>query len=126
MNSEPYSGWNNPKVLTLFAVIFLCGLACGAALWAMYVHSHMQPAPISMERLKAELHLNGEQRQAVDRELDEYAKYYQNIEEERQSVADQGKKNMLKVLTPDQQKRFLQLFQFPVTIPCQASATQSR
>lgn len=107
-------------MLVIFAVIFCCGLAAGAALMDLYVHNKIvrPAATLSTQQLEDELHMTAPQRQAITRELDEYAKYYQNIEEQRQSVAEQGKRNILNVLQPDQQKRFLQLFQFPTTPPC--------
>ena len=43
-------------------------------------------------------------------ELDDYAKYYQNIEEERQDVAEHGRRRILSVLNPEQQKLFRAMF----------------
>lgn len=83
-----------------------------------YVHMKLVRPGMTAHQLQDELHMTAQQRNAVDRELDEYAKYYQNIEEERQSVAEQGKRNILRVLTPDQQKRFVQIFRFPTSGPC--------
>ncbi len=38
--------------------------------------------------------------------LDDYGKFYQNIEDEREDVAEDGKKRILEVLTPDQRRLF--------------------
>jgi Spy/CpxP family protein refolding chaperone len=46
----------------------------------------------------------------VMKELDDYAKYYQNIEDEREDVALHGRQRIFQILTPEQQKRFRQLF----------------
>jgi hypothetical protein len=118
MSVDPDAGWHNRKVLIIFAVIFICGIACGGAVVDLYMHSKIMRTPPSVHKLEDDLHMNAEQRRAVEHELDEYAKYYQNIEEERESVAEQGKRNILRVLTPEQQKRFSQLFQFPTAAPC--------
>lgn len=124
MKANPDDGWHNPRVLGLFAVIFFCGLVCGAAAMNVYVHTIMvRPVPVvTARRLQDELHMSPEQRQEVDRVLDDYAKYFQNVEEQRESVAELGKQNILRVLKPDQQKRFLKIFQFPTAAPCAGAA----
>ena len=72
-----------------------------------------RPAPIAvrLNALKAQLNLSPQQEAVVTKELDDYAKYYQNIEEERMDVAQHGKQRILGVLTPQQQKRFVELFE---------------
>jgi hypothetical protein len=49
--------------------------------------------------------------------LDAYGKYYQNIEDEREDVAEHGKQRILSVLNPDQKKRFLDLLKNPALLP---------
>lgn len=124
MNSRLDSGWNNPKVWMILGVMFLCGTVCGCALGLYYMHGKVPRVPrYSITRLESELNMTPAQRQTIQRELDDYAKYYQNIEEERQSVAEQGKRNIKKVLNPEQQKRFEEMFHFPASVPCQTAAT---
>jgi hypothetical protein len=65
---------------------------------------------VDLAALKRQLHLTPEQEATVDRELDDYAKYYQNIEEEREDVAEHGVYRILAVLTPEQKHEFLRLF----------------
>ena len=84
-----------------------------------YFHSRME-APgkqsvqlVQLSRLKAELNLTPEQEKIVIKELDDYAKYYQNIEDEREDVAEHGRQRIIDVLTPDQKKRFKALFNQP-------------
>lgn len=38
--------------------------------------------------------------------LDDYGKFYQNIEDEREDVAEYGRRRILNALTPEQQIRF--------------------
>lgn len=112
-------GWSNPKVLTIFALIFLCGIATGAAVTRSYLHSRMQPPDntasmqaarrYGVQRLKTELNLSAAQEQTIMQVLDDYGKYYQNIEDEREDVAEHGRQRINDVLKPDQQKRFNQL-----------------
>ncbi len=114
------AGWSNPKVLAIVAVIFLCGAAVGSAVTRGYLHSKLFPPPqqqpieaarhLGLTRLKAELNLTPEQEKTVTKELDDYAKYYQNIEEQREDVAEHGKQRILDVLTDQQKKRFNEIF----------------
>jgi hypothetical protein len=60
--------------------------------------------------LKAELNLTPDQERVVTKVLDDYAKYYQNIEDERDDVAEHGKQRILDVLRPEQQKKFTKIF----------------
>jgi len=115
------TGWSNPKVLAVLAVIFVCGAAFGSAITRSYLHSHMfhprsdraieMARQVGLQRLKAALNLSPAQERTVTEVLDDYGKYYQNIEDEREDVAESGKQKILAVLTPDQKKRFKQIFE---------------
>ncbi len=117
------SGWSNPRVLTILAVIFLCGAAFGAAVTRGFLHAKMVPPTrqqsiqasqrVAMDKLKNELNLTREQEQTVDKVLDDYGKYYQNIEDEREDVAEHGRERILSILNDQQKKRFQQLFNAP-------------
>jgi hypothetical protein len=117
------AGWSNPKVLTILAIIFLCGAAFGSAVTRSYLHSRMFPPRqyqgldaarhFGLSHLKTELNLTPEQERVVTSVLDDYAKYYQNIEDEREDVADHGKQRILDVLNPEQQKKFSKIFGTP-------------
>jgi Spy/CpxP family protein refolding chaperone len=112
--------WSNPKVLTTLALLFLCGVTIGSALTRVYLHSHW-PAAVSntpaIERvrhvglgdLKQKLNLTPAQEQIITKILDDYGKFYQNIEDEREDVAAVGKQRILEALTPAQQQRFNEL-----------------
>ncbi|MBV9303928.1 MAG: hypothetical protein JOY62_14675 [Acidobacteriaceae bacterium] len=105
------AGWSNPKVLAIIALVFLCGAAVGSAVTRQYLHSRLFPAEhVRLDRLKAELNLTPEQEKVVTKELDDYAKYYQNIEEQREDVADLGRARIRQVLNEEQKKRFDELF----------------
>ena len=65
---------------------------------------------MGLSQLKDRLQLTQQQEEVVTKELDDYVKYYQNIEEEREDVAEHGKRRILSVLTPTQQKTFLEMF----------------
>lgn len=107
--------WSHPQVLTILAVVFVLGTAVGVTATHAWMHAHMmhRPAPLAvkLKELKSQLNLTAQQESVVTKELDDYAKYYQNIEEERTDVAQHGKQRILRVLTPQQQKRFIDLFE---------------
>jgi hypothetical protein len=115
------AGWSNPKVLAVLAVIFLCGAAFGSAITRSYLHARMfhprsdraieMARQVGLERLKTVLNLSPAQEHTVTAVLDDYGKYYQNIEDEREDVAELGKQRILAVLTPDQKKQFKQIFE---------------
>lgn len=115
------AGWANPKILGLFALVFFLGTAVGATVVRIYLHTVVKPEvhviakaeASSVEVLSKELNLTSEQRAVVMQVLDDYAKYYQNLEADRENVSDHGKRRIMSVLTPEQQKRFLEIFTSP-------------
>ena len=70
--------------------------------------SHM-----NLELLKSKLQLTPEQEHFVTQELDDYSKYYQNIEDERRDVAEHGRQRILNRLTDEQKRKFNDLFGEP-------------
>jgi hypothetical protein len=113
-------GWANPKVLVIFAMIFVCGAAFGCALTRSYLHARFHPPPpglrqhfgmdaaqhIGLKGLAEVLNLTPDQEKTVMKELDDYAKYYQNLEDQRDDVAALGKERILQVLNREQKKKF--------------------
>jgi Spy/CpxP family protein refolding chaperone len=93
-------------------LVFLCGAALGAAFTRTFLHNRVAGAQTaaSLQNLTEKLQLTPEQQRVVLQELDDYAKYFQNIEEERQDVAEHGRERILRVLNPEQQKKFKALF----------------
>jgi hypothetical protein len=125
MQRQNEPGWSNPKVLTIFAFIFLCGMAAGGAAMRGYLHGKMavrdpHVLPIESARrfglqgLTTELSLTPEQVRFLTQELDDYTKYYQNIEDERRDVAEHGKQRILDQLTGEQKRKFNDLFAQPI------------
>jgi hypothetical protein len=114
------AGWSNPKVLAIFGVIFLCGLAAGSVVTRAYLHARMPVATqertieaaqrFGLDRLKTTLNLTPSQEQTITEVLDDYGKYYQNIEDQRQDVAEHGKRRILDVLNEGQKNRFREIF----------------
>ena len=111
--------WSNPRVLATLAVIFICGAAVGSAVTRSVLHAHMaphRPAPaieqardVGLSALKVKLNLTPVQEQKITKILDDYAKFYQNIEDEREDTAAVGKERILETLTPEQRQHFNEL-----------------
>lgn len=120
---RPDAAWCKPKVLVIFTLIFLSGLATGAAVTRSFFHPHPKTEP-TLQTLRESLDLTHDQERVVIQVLDDYAKYYENLEDDRRSVAEHGKRQILQVLRPDQQKRFLALFGSP-WIPAHAAETDA-
>jgi hypothetical protein len=66
-----------------------------------------------LTRLRVELNLSPDQDAKITKLLDDYGKYYQNIEDEREDVAEHGRRHILDVLSPEQRKRFNEMFGAP-------------
>ncbi len=104
------TSWLNPKVLTIFALIFLCGATCGAVLVRAMLHPKQASKIVGLKEFKQELKLTPDQEKVVTEVLDDYGKYYQNLEQDRQDVAMHGKQRILDALRPDQKLRFERMF----------------
>jgi len=113
------TGWSNPRVLSILALVFICGVTVGGVITRQYLHSRMyfhrelaieDARRLGLHRLQVELNLTPQQEKIVARELDDYAKYYQNIEDEREDVAEHGRQRILSILNDDQKRRFNAIF----------------
>lgn len=123
MLHQDEAGWANPKVIAILAVVFLCGSVVGATLMRNYLHPALLPTrgpvivlqgqTVDFNTLKQTLNLTAAQEQTVAQVLDDFAKYYQNIEEQREDTAESGKRRILAVLNPEQKQRFYRLFKEP-------------
>jgi hypothetical protein len=122
VRSDEETGWWNPRVLSILAVVFLCGSAFGAAAMRIYLHNVMTPAGPTMvinghrmglTQLDHELSLRAEQRLQVELILDDYAKFYQNLEDQRQEVAEHGKQKIMELLDDQQRAKFDQVLHAP-------------
>lgn len=65
---------------------------------------------VPITNLAKELDLTPDQKKAVMFQLDEYGKYYQNIEEERADVARHGIQAIMNCLNENQRKVFARKF----------------
>lgn len=105
--------WHTPRVLAVLLLVFLCGAAAGALGMRMFA-SRMPAAAAwssggrewTLEMMKKELDLTPEQAAEIETVLDEFVLYYQNLQGQMDDFRAEGKKRILRVLTPEQRARF--------------------
>lgn len=112
----------------MLAVVFLSGAFVGGfstravALFRPGTMSLAQDAnsPVVRERLKRELNLTPDQYDRINLILEDYAKYYGNLQEQygelqaqMDDVRASGKARIMRVLNEDQRKKFDQIFAEP-------------
>lgn len=103
--------WHTPRVLAVLLLVFLCGAAAGALATRMF--SPRMPAAWTaggrewtLEMMKKELDLTPQQAAEIETVLDEFVLYYQNLQGQMDDFRAEGKKRILRVLTPEQRARF--------------------
>lgn len=104
--------WHTPRVLTVLLLVFLCGAAAGALATRM-ISPRMPAAAWSaggrewtLDLMKKELELTPEQAAEIETVLDEFVLYYQNLQGQMDDFRAEGKKRILRALTPEQRKKF--------------------
>lgn len=105
--------WHTPRVLAVLLLVFLCGAAAGALGMRMFASRVPAAAAWSsggrewtLEMMKKELDLTPEQAAEIETVLDEFVLYYQNLQGQMDDFRAEGKKRILRVLTPEQRARF--------------------
>ena len=112
--------WRNPKVLRVLAVVFVAGALSGVVtyrLWRMITRPQnsvsvssggmdLRDKKIALEYLKSQLDLTPVQTEQVAAIIDDYKRYYGNIEDQFEEVRATGKNKIIKVLDPEQRAKF--------------------
>lgn len=105
--------WHTPRVLAVLLLVFLCGAAAGALAMRMFAPKMPAAAAWSsggrewtLDWMKRELELTPQQAAEIETVLDEFVLYYQNLQGQMDDFRAEGKKRILRVLTPEQRKRF--------------------
>ena len=111
--------WRNPKVLRVLALVFVAGALSGAVTYRiarMTMRTAPQPPPVSsmggkdtLGMLKRELNLTPTQADQVAAIIDDYKRYYGNIQDQVEEVRATGKSRILQVLDPQQRSKFEKL-----------------
>ena len=111
--------WQNPRILVLLLLIFLCGALAGALTMRAGLHEKMHRGTsywrdsktqfFSYDKLQKDLDLTAEQSQRLKTILDDFAKYHEDLETQIEDVRATGKNRIVQMLTPQQRQRFEQL-----------------
>jgi Spy/CpxP family protein refolding chaperone len=112
------ASWQNPRILVLLLLVFLCGALAGALTMRSGLHDKMHRASywkddktqfFSYDKLKKELSLTAEQSDRLKTILDDFVKYHEDLQAQIEDVRATGKNRILQMLTPQQRQRFEQL-----------------
>lgn len=107
--------WHNPKVLSLLMLVFLTGFVGGVLATKLYSGALTPRAntewnaggrAMTLQTLQRELDLSPEQSARVEAELDDFVMYYQGLQGQIEDWRLEGKKRIMNILTPEQQKKF--------------------
>jgi Spy/CpxP family protein refolding chaperone len=107
--------WQNPRVVSTLAMVFLAGAASGA-LWMQFgLHDKMHrtavvtPPPsreVVLQRFNSELGLSDDQSQKIAKLLEDYTQYYQSLQDQLDDLRATGRTQILQILNPDQRGKF--------------------
>ncbi len=110
------AAWQNPRVVSTLALVFLAGAATGA-LWMQFgLHDKLHRSvaassgPIDraalLRRFNEELELSPDQSQKISNVLEDYTQFYQSLQEQLDDTRATGKTQILEILNPEQRARF--------------------
>lgn len=113
------ASWQNPRILVLLLLVFLCGALAGALAMRSNLHTKLHRAApywkddssqlFSYDKLKAELNLTPVQSDRLKVILDDFVKYHEDLEAQIEDMRATGKNRIEQMLTPDQRKKFDQM-----------------
>ncbi len=120
MPADSHANWKNPRVLLVLFLVFVCGSLAGA-LAMKFVTSPPEPRnyplaywteggkQLTLQHFEKELALTPEQAREIELILDDFMMYYHTLQAQMDEVRATGKSRILRVLNPEQQKRFEQM-----------------
>jgi hypothetical protein len=114
------ASWQNPRILALLLLVFLCGALAGALTMRSSLHTklHRGTAPywkgdspelFSYDKLRTELNLTSEQSERLKTILDDFVKYHEDLEAQIEDMRATGKNRIVQMLTPEQRQKFERL-----------------
>jgi Spy/CpxP family protein refolding chaperone len=111
--TDPRPSWRHPKILFVLLTVFLCGAAAGALVARVAVPVRAA-APVwkeggrerTLDLMRKELALTPEQAAKIETVLDDMVMYYQNLQDQMDDFRADGKRRIMALLTPEQQKEF--------------------
>jgi Spy/CpxP family protein refolding chaperone len=114
------NSWQNPRILVLLLLVFLCGALAGALSMRSSVHAKLHRAAasywkddstqlFSYDKLTKDLNLTSDQSERLKTILDDFAKYHEDLEAQIDDVRATGKNRIMQMLTPEQREKFKKL-----------------
>ena len=113
------ASWQNPRILALLLLVFLCGALAGALTMRTNLHNKLHRNTsylkdektefFSYDKLKKELNLSAEQSARLKTILDDFVKYHEDLETQIEDMRATGKNRIVQMLTSDQRQKFEQL-----------------
>jgi len=112
--SDTRMTWQNPRILLVLMLVFLCGATAGALTMRLGSASGKRDLSywreggkdISLERFRRELSLNEDQTRQMEAVLNDFVMYYQTLQEQMNEVRSNGKSRILQILNDDQKQKF--------------------
>ena len=111
--------WRNSQVLSLLVLVFVAGALSGAFTYRMIRMAQRKDPPANILRdlnkesslayLQRELVLTPEQTKQVQAIIDDYKRYYGNIQDQFEEVRATGKNRIVQVLDAEQRQKFEKL-----------------
>jgi hypothetical protein len=107
--------WQNPRILCILLLVFLCGSMAGAVAMRLGFGRTYRRDPtswtqeISLDRFKRELNLSADQARQMEVVLNDFVMYYQTLQEQMIEVRASGKNKILQVLNEEQKQKFLHM-----------------
>lgn len=108
--------WQNPRILSILLLVFLCGAMTGALVMRYHLHNTIHPVAASpspdqmrdftLGRFQQELNLTPEQSEEVKLVLDDFFKYYHSLQSQMDEVRAAGKSRIVRVLNDEQKQKF--------------------
>jgi hypothetical protein len=116
MFTNDCASWQNPRIITLLLLIFLCGGVAGALVMRYRLHDELHRNPntptaeqlrdLTLSKFQRELDLTPAQSEELKLVLDDFFKYYHSLESQMDEVRATGKSRILKLLKEPQKERF--------------------
>ena len=110
------ASWQNPRIVLLLSLVFLCGAVSGALVFRLAYVPPSSPKvgaywkeggrEISLQRFKKELNLTQEQANEIESVLDDFVMYYQMLQTQMEDVRSKGKDRIVEALNPEQRQKF--------------------
>jgi len=105
--------WQNTRVLTTLALVFIAGAATGALSMQFGLHERLHHAVAPsvsreevLQRFKSELNLTADQAEKIRLVLDDYRQYYESVQDQLDDMRATGKSRIVQILNPEQRVKF--------------------